>query len=102
VSVSSKQLDLMAKAADRCTDSFMTRATGVSNLQNKLKEMAVSAAASLNPLQTALDKGLDLAIMLGLMGATGRVSTLGGVLRALGHPITLAIMGFIALGVAAI
>jgi hypothetical protein len=102
VSVSSKQLDLMAKAADRCTDSFMTTATGVSNLQNKLKEMAVSAAASLNPLQTALDKGLDLAIMLGPMGATGRVSALGGVLRALGHPITLAIMGFIALGVAAI
>jgi hypothetical protein len=98
--VASKQVQLMTKAANDNKDSFKVSAADVENLAGMLKDVGVSAATSVSPLEIALDKGFEMAMMFGPMGAAGAVKTLGAAFNAIVNPLSLVTMGVVYAGAA--
>jgi hypothetical protein len=94
----SKQVQLMTKAANDNKDSFKVSAADVENLAGMLKDVGVSAATSVSPLEIALDKGFEMAMMFGPMGAAGAVKTLGAAFNAIVNPLSLVTMGVVYAG----
>jgi hypothetical protein len=73
------------------------------NLASQFNDIAVMMAAGQNPMQLALQQGTQITQVLGQMGGgVGAVKALGGALLSMINPLSLATIGIIAFGAAAV
>ncbi|MBC7148995.1 MAG: phage tail length tape measure family protein [Rhizobium sp.] len=77
-------------------------AVNTANLAAQFQDIAVTSAMGMNPLQIALQQGTQISAVLGPMGAAGAVSSLGAAFMSIINPVSLATIGIVAAGAAAI
>lgn len=72
----------------------------VANLAAQFQDVAVTAAMGMSPLQIALQQGTQLSAVLGPMGAAGAVRGLAAAFMSVISPVSLVVIGFVALAAA--
>lgn len=72
------------------------------NLSSQFQDIAVQLQGGQSPFTIALQQGTQITQVLGPLGARGAVSALGGAFASLVNPVSLATIGLIAAGGAAV
>nr|WP_299500398.1 phage tail length tape measure family protein [uncultured Rhizobium sp.] len=72
------------------------------NLAAQFQDIAVTSAMGMSPLQIALQQGTQISAVLGPMGAAGAVKSLSAAFLSVINPVSLATIGLVAAGAAAI
>lgn len=94
-----------AALADTPTAAMTGRgnqAVNTANLAAQFQDIAVTSAMGMSPLQIALQQGTQISAVLGPMGAAGAVKSLGAAFLSIINPVSLATIGLVAGGAAAI
>jgi lambda family phage tail tape measure protein len=71
-------------------------AMNVANLAAQFQDVSVTAAMGQNPLQIALQQGMQISAVLGPMGAAGAVKALGTAFLSVISPVALVTIGLVA------
>lgn len=77
-------------------------AFNTANLAAQFQDVAVTAAMGMNPLQIALQQGTQMALIFGAGGATSALDVFKGALKSIISPLSLTIIGLVALAAAAL
>jgi phage-related minor tail protein len=93
-------MNLHAAAANQNVRAAGTASHNVANLAAQFQDVAVTAAMGMSPLQIALQQGTQLSAVLGPMGAAGAVRGLGAAFLSVLSPVSLVVIGFVALAAA--
>lgn len=87
-------------AAGKIAPAMNTASGSISNMTAQFNDIAVMMAAGQNPLQLAMQQGMQLTQVMGPMGAAGAVSALKGAFLSMLNPMNLIVLGSIAAGAA--
>lgn len=93
----SKQIGMMATAANQNSRGFHAASGNVANLAAQFQDIGVSAAMAMSPMQIALQQGTQISAVLGPMGAAGAVKSLGQAFLSVISPVSLVVIGAVAL-----
>jgi hypothetical protein len=100
--LASNRLNDNTKANTAYAKSAQASSFQTANLAAQFQDIAVQLQGGQNPFQIALQQGTQISQVLGQRGATGVVGLLGGAFASLLSPVSLATIGIIGLGGAAI
>jgi hypothetical protein len=87
---------------DNVAKSLGKTQAATANLAAQFQDIAVQLQGGSSPLTVALQQGTQISQVIGQQGATGAVSLLGSAFASLLSPVSLATVGVIALGGAAV
>jgi lambda family phage tail tape measure protein len=93
-------MKLHAAAANQNVRVAGAASHNVGNLAAQFQDVAVTAAMGMSPLQIALQQGTQLSAVLGPMGAAGAVRSLGAAFLSVISPVSLLVIGVVALAAA--
>ena len=91
-----------AVITNRSSVSSSVNQFNTANIAAQFQDIAITSAMGMNPLQIALQQGMQLSAVMGPMGAAGAVRSLGAAFASLVNPVSLLTIGFVAAGAAAI
>jgi hypothetical protein len=99
---SNKMGTAVQSAGKRFNTAMKASSLQTANLAAQLNDIGVQLAGGQSPFQIALQQGTQINQVLGSGGAVGAVKALGGAFMSIINPVSLATIGIIALGGAAI